>query len=284
MLAIVMKVSVAALIFAIGLSATLDDVAYIWRRPALLARSLIAMYVVIPLVAVLMARTLDLPPRTEAALVVLAICAGAPLLPKKLLKLGGDPTYIFSLVVATSLLAVATVPLGIQILSEYIPADATTTPGDVASTIVRAFLLPLAAGMLLRMINPGIADRLSDRLLQLASASLGICAIALLVAAFPKVADVGLPSLLAFGVFTLAALLTGHWLGGPEPAGRTSLAVACATRHLGLALLVAATAQGPNTLGMVAAYLLGSTIVSIPYIMWRRKVLGAGEGDAAAAS
>jgi len=36
----------------------------------------------------------------------LAICAGTPLLPKKLIKLGGDPDYVFSLIVITSLLAI----------------------------------------------------------------------------------------------------------------------------------------------------------------------------------
>jgi BASS family bile acid:Na+ symporter len=93
MLLILLKASIAALIFAIGMTATTEDIVYLWRRPALLLKSIIAMYVVMPAVAVLMARTFDLPPRTELALVVLVICAGAPLLPKKLIKFGGglDP-------------------------------------------------------------------------------------------------------------------------------------------------------------------------------------------------
>ena len=87
---VALKASIAALIFAIGMSATMSDVAYIWRRPVLLGKSLLAMYVIVPLSAALMARGLALPWGTEVALMVLAICAGAPLLPKKLVKLGGD--------------------------------------------------------------------------------------------------------------------------------------------------------------------------------------------------
>ena len=107
-----------ALILAIGMTATTDDIVYLWRRPVLLAKSIIAMYVAVPLVAVLMARALDLPRSTELALVVLAVCAGAPLLPKKLIKAGGDPAYVFSLIVTTSLLAIVTVPVSLHLLAQ----------------------------------------------------------------------------------------------------------------------------------------------------------------------
>ena len=117
MILLALKASISVLIFAIGMSATVSDVAYLWQRPALLGRSLLAMYVFVPLVAVLMALGLDLPWGTEVALVVLGICAGAPLLPRKLVKLGGNPTYIFSLIVTTSVLSIITVPAGLALLS-----------------------------------------------------------------------------------------------------------------------------------------------------------------------
>ena len=76
MLVIALKVSVAVLLFATGMSVTVKEITWLWRRPVLLAKSVLAMYVVAPVVAVLMARTLDLPRPTEVALVILAICAG----------------------------------------------------------------------------------------------------------------------------------------------------------------------------------------------------------------
>ena len=82
MLLLILKISIATLIFAIGMSATTDDIVYLWRRPVLLVKSITAMYVVMPVVAILMARMLDLPKRTELALVILAICAGAPIAQK----------------------------------------------------------------------------------------------------------------------------------------------------------------------------------------------------------
>jgi BASS family bile acid:Na+ symporter len=80
------------------MSATTADIFYLWRRPFLLVKSFAAMYLVTPVVAALITNLFELPHRTELALVVLAICAGAPLLPKKLIKFGGNPAYIFSLI------------------------------------------------------------------------------------------------------------------------------------------------------------------------------------------
>jgi predicted Na+-dependent transporter len=264
MLLILLKASIAALIFAIGMTATTEDIVYLWRRPALLLKSIIAMYVVMPAVAVLMARTFDLPPRTELALVVLAICAGAPLLPKKLIKFGGDPSYVFSLIVTTSLLAIVTVPASLHFLAEIISFDTSAvTPSQVARIILKTFLLPLGVGMLFRLAVPALADRFGDPLLKIASAVMALCALAALAVGFRLVFEVGLPSLIAFAAFTLSAIVVGHLLGGPN---RISLAIACASRHIGLALLIAANARGQHALALVVAYLLASAVVSIPYV------------------
>jgi BASS family bile acid:Na+ symporter len=262
-----------ALIFATGMSATADDIRYLWQRPALLLRSIVAMYVVMPVVAVVMVRVLALPPKTELALVVLAICAGAPLVPKKLIKLGGNPSFVFSLIVTTSLLAIVTVPLSLHLLAGRIAFETeSVTAAGVARVILKSFLVPLGAGMLVRILAPDVADRVGDVLLRVAGAVMGTCALVALAFGFRLVFEVGLPTVLAFAVFTLTALVSGHLLGGPEPQDRTSLAVACASRHVGLALLIATTARGPHTLAYVVAYLLASALVSIPYMRWRSKL------------
>ena len=50
------------------------------------------------------------------------------MLPKKLIKIGGDPAYLFSLVVATSLLAIVTVPLSLSLLRPWLPAGPAPSP------------------------------------------------------------------------------------------------------------------------------------------------------------
>ena len=52
------------------MTATKNEIIYLWRRPTLLLKSIIAMYVVMPAVSVLMLWMLDLPLRTKVAFVV----------------------------------------------------------------------------------------------------------------------------------------------------------------------------------------------------------------------
>jgi len=268
-LLLVLKLSVVALIFAIGLGSTPADLVYLWRRPRQLARSLLAMYVVVPVAALLMARTLPLPVAVKTAILVLAISAGAPLLPRKLMKLGREG-YVFSLVVTSSLLAVVAVPAWLRILGTLFGREAELDPGAVALVIAKSFLAPLVLGMLLRWPLSSVAERLSQWLLGAAGATLTAAGLALLVLHGGALVAVGVVPLLALAATTLVALAIGHALGGPDPDDRTALAVSCATRHVGIAMLAASTVPGPRVAVLVLAYVLASAVVSIPYLRWRR--------------
>jgi predicted Na+-dependent transporter len=272
MLLLIIKTSISILNLGIGMTATKNDILFLWRRPALLLKTITAMYLVIPAVSVLMLWMLDLPPRTEVALVVLAICAGSPLLPKKLTGLGGNPDYVFSLVVTTSLLAIITVPASLYLMAAIIDLETTKiAPSDVARILFRPFLLPLALGMLFRLLFPALSEKIGGRLLKVVNPVFALSALAALVINFRVILEIDMASLLAFAVFMLAAIAAGNLLGGPEPSNRTSLAIVCGSRHIGLGLLIAANARGPHTLPLVVAYILASVVVSIPYVKWAKK-------------
>jgi len=272
LLLLTIKLAITALVFATGLSATREDLFWIWQHPPLLARSFLAMYILVPLVAIAMVLVFDLPRGTRIGLLFLSISAGAPLLPRKLIKLGGDPAFAFSIVIATSLAAIVTVPASLALLQPLLPADTEVDVMRLATTILKTFLLPLSAGMLFHKFSPGWAEKLGDPIMRYAGIVLLIGAVIIIVSSFRQIIEVGLPSILAFGGLTLMALATGHWLGGPDEAQRTSLAVSCATRHIGLALVLAAGMKGSNTFPLIATYLFASALVSIPYIRWRKKV------------
>jgi BASS family bile acid:Na+ symporter len=268
-LLLVLKLSVVALIFAIGLGSTPADLVYLWRRPGQLVRSLLAMYVVVPVAALVMARTLPLPIAVKTAILVLAISAGAPLLPRKLMKLGREG-YVFSLVVTSSLLAVVAVPAWLQALGTLFGREPDLEPGAVALVIAKSFLAPLVLGMLLRWPLSSVAERLSQWLLGAAGAALTAAGLALLVLHGGALVAVGVVPLLALVATTLVALAIGHALGGPDPDDRTALAVSCATRHVGIAMLAASMVPGPRVAVLVLAYVFASAVVSIPYLRWRK--------------
>ena len=68
-----------------------------------------------------------------------------------------------------------------------------------------------------------------------------------------RVRIVGNGTILAMVVFVIVAVAVGHWLGRPDPAEQTTLALATASRHPGLAMAIA-TANFPEQ-----RLLIGST-------------------------
>lgn len=270
-LLILLKLFVTIIIFGIGLDSTPRDAIRLFRHPALLLRSLLAMYVLVPLTAVALVKLLDLPAGVEAALLVLAVSAGAPLLPRKLLGIG-DGAYIFSLVVVSSVLAVILVPLWLEALIPLFPRLPHIAPHHAARVLGESFFLPLLAGMAIRWLFPAFAARIGARVVGLAGLALTVSALALLAVNWHVAVEVRGPGVAALAVLILVSLVIGHLLGGPNEEDRTALAVACATRHIGVAVVVATSMPGVRAAVVVSVYIAISVVVTLPYMRWRRKL------------
>lgn len=267
-----LKICILFTIFALGLKAAWADVVSLLHRPGLLLRSLLAMYVLTPLTAMLLVLVFSAPQAVESAVLLMAISAGAPLLPKKLLKLGVNPPYIYSLSVISSLLAIATVPVSLGIISAFVNRSASIAATEVAYTIATVFLVPLLAGTMVRQLRPALAERISDPIIN--TANIILLGLILIIGATNYSAILGAVNLSGFAlivVMTFAALGIGHVLGGPEPNDRTTLAIACASRLPALVMLIASlNYPDAKPLPVVAAYLLLSNLAVIPYLRWRR--------------
>lgn len=273
-LAFLLQGAMIASVLALGLNASASHILYLWHRPGLLLRSVIAMYVVTPLIAVLLVLLMTLPPGRKLGLVLVAISAGAPLLPKTMLKLGCNPPYVYSLLVNTSLAAVLTIPTSLAVLSPILPQNAQASALSVAVVVARTFLIPLAVGMSIRHLSPLTVDRFRAPVSLVAGVVLVTVLLSLLLLNFSAVLEVDLPSLGAIAIITFAGLAVGHLLGGPEPGNRTCLALASSSRHLGLAAVIAVTnfpeAQPlPSVLVFVAVSIVTTTL----YAYWRNKQL-----------
>lgn len=264
-----LKVAVGLLIFGIGLGSTIDDLAYLPRRPRLLFKSLLAMYVLVPAAAVLLVRLWPLPRAVAAALLVLAVSAGAPLLPRKLAGFGCE-AYSFSLVVLSSLLAIVLVPTWIALLGRAFEVTTDIPPASIARVIGMTFLPPLVIGVIVRALMGHRAEAIADRVMIVAGGALTASAVLLLATHWELLLGIRWVGMSALIVLLATALLIGHLMGGPDPGDRTALAMACATRHVGIAVLVATSFPGPRTATLIAAYIVAAVAVSFPYLRWRR--------------
>ena len=271
-----LQVSVLLTVFGFGLQTTVHDLLYLVRRPALLARSLLAMFVVMPIVAVALVRLFELRSTFEIALVALAISPVPPLLPKKEGKAGGQSGYGLGLMAAVSVLAIVLVPLSLAVLGRYLARPMQMPAAAVVKVVVIMTLLPLSAGVIVRATAPAIADRL-EKPAGLVTNVLLACGVgALLVAALPVITGlIDARTLLATVSFIIAGLATGHFLGGPEAEHATVLALSTASRHPAIALAVAKInfPNEPYLGATILLYLIVLTVITIPYVSRQRRVL-----------
>ena len=133
--------------FSLGLGIAAGELRLIWQRPGLMTRGLFSVLLVVPAVALLVTRFLDLPRFVEIGLVLMAISPGAPVALRRSLGAGGHRAFAASLQICVTLLAVASMPLSIALLNELYTGRASITPWSVAKQVLVAQLLPLALGM-----------------------------------------------------------------------------------------------------------------------------------------
>lgn len=270
-LLVLLKITVTIIIFGIGLDSTLHDAFRLFRHPALLLRSLLAMYVLVPLAAVGLVILLPLPAGAEAGLLVLAVSAGAPLLPRKMLGIG-DGAYTFSLVAVSSVLAVILVPLWLEMLGPLFPRLPRLAPEKAALVLGESFFLPLLAGMAVRRFFPKLAAWTGGRVVGLAGLAMTLAAVVLLAVNWHLVLEVRWQGIAALALLILIALVIGHLVGGPQEENRSALAVACATRHIGVAVVVATSLPGGRVAVVISIYIAISVAITLPYTRWRRVV------------
>ena len=281
-LPLILSGSVMLLVAAFGLTASGADALYLFRRPGQLGRAVVAIELVVPLVAVLLAVVLPLAPLVKLGIVLMAISPLPPLVPGKQLRLGGKRPYVCGLLVAVSLLAIVLVPLilEIEILNAVFPGDFWVSPWAMARTVLISVLLPLALGMAVHGLSPRLAERAAPLVSRLANLLLGLTVVPVLIAGWPAMRVLlGNGTALAIAGVVAAGLLAGHLLGGPDPEDRAALAIACATRHPGIALLIGRTNFPHQSLvPVVLLFLLVSLLAAIPYQAWSRKRAARAQG------
>lgn len=275
--------SLFLVVFALALRTTPSDALYLFTHPGQALRAFVAIFVVVPAVAVVIALAFDLHPAVKIALIAMALSPLPPVLPGKQLKAGGGLNYVTGLLFWSALVSLVAAPLGLMMIDVLTPADLKLQPRDILAPIFTGITLPLILGMIgRRVLGEERADHLSPRISKAATVVMGLVFLVLLVVLAPAMWKVlGDGTIIALGVMVLAGLAAGWLLGSKEPGEKAALALAASARHPGVAIAIAAT-NFPNEKLAPAAILIGlllSVFISIPFmkrIGSAREAAGAG--------
>jgi bile acid:Na+ symporter, BASS family len=262
---LVLKLSIALSVFALGLRTTIGDAMFLFKRPRQLLCAFLSMNVLMPLVAVLLVLTFNLNPAVKIALVALSVSPVPPIFPNKARKAGGKDDYAIGLLVAAGILAIAVIPITMGIFDRIGSVPLSMAAGAVALLVIKTVLAPLLAGIAVREIAPSLAEKAAKPFGILASVLLLVSVLPVFFGSIRTILSlIGDGTLLAFTAFALVGCLIGHFLGGPEPENRNTLALATAARHPAIAVAIAHTNFPQQKLAVpaIVLYLIVSAVVT----------------------
>ena len=272
-----LQVSIIGTVFSFGLNTTAADFRYLFERPGLLVRSLLAVLVLTPLAAVVLVRVFNFQLAAEIAVAALAISPLPPLLPSKETRAVGDASFGLALMAVLALLAIATVPLSAEVLELVLGRPFSVSAATIARMVLVAVILPLLAGMIVRARLPAVTERIEPIVSLLAKVMLTAAVLVLLIAMWRGITGaIGGGAIACMVVFVVLALVIGDLMGRPDRDHSVVLALSCASRHPAIALSIA-TANNPNEhfAGTILLYLLVNAVVGVAYLKWRQTAASA---------
>ena len=237
---VVLKISIALSVFAVGLEVDVSDASFVFRRPDEFGRAIFSMNVLMPLLAVVLALTFNLDPAVKIALVVFSISPVAALFPERALRAGGKRDYFVGLMLATPVLAIVVIPVALEIFKRIFHLPLHTPARSIAALVFETILGPLLVGIAVRAKAPAFAKRTAKPLGKIALALVVLSVLPILFRSTRTILSlIGNGTLLSFAGFVVAGYLIGYFLERPQQENRQILALANVARHPAIAAVVA---------------------------------------------
>jgi BASS family bile acid:Na+ symporter len=272
--------TLAIITLGMGLSLTERDFRRIFSQPKAVITGLICQMILLPVIAYLIASSIDIDPLYKVGLMIIAACPGGATSNLITYLLRGNVALSISMTAINSLITLITIPIVLTIsLEAFMHADADIHL-NVGETVVKVFLmtlLPAFAGTRIRKRLPEFAEKLERPLriilpLLLLVVYLGVLFI-----------DQGTASATRSDFFEIfpytmllnaAAMLTGLLIARLLRLGvknQYTISIEVGLQNSALAIFVAATLLKSNPMALVAVVYGSFTFFSTLLFGWMVK-------------
>ena len=260
--------SVCALVFVVcailtmGLGLTVGEIVAPLRSVRLLALSLLANYLLMPLAAIGLGRLLRLDQPLYFGLLLIGAAGGAPFLPKLVRVAKGNAALAVGLMAFLMIVSLGFMPLALPMMLPGVSVD----PMKIATSLFVTMALPLAVALATRARLPQIAVRAMPPLDKVSSFALALCMILLVMANIRSLLGVfGERAILASLLLVAIGYGVGWLVGGPGIITRRTLGMGTAGRNIGAALVVANQSfSDPKVLVVVIVFTVVTVVVLFP--------------------
>jgi BASS family bile acid:Na+ symporter len=259
---IAMVTFVLSSMLAMGLSLTVAQIVTPLKNFRLVALSLIANFVLMPLAALGLAKLLWLDESFGIGLLLLGTAAGAPFLPKLAQVAKGNLAFAVGLMVLLMVITVAYLPL---VLPLFLPG-VKVNPMQIAQSLFLLMLLPLAIALGVKAKFPTFSAAVKPWLAKISSLALLAVISLLVITNFSSVLSVfGTRAILAGLIFIFLGYAIGWLMGGPTSDTRAVLGLGTAQRNIAAALVVGSQSfSDPKVVVMVVVVAIVGLLILFP--------------------
>lgn len=203
--------------FSMGLTLTPPDFAAVAKRPWAVGLGLVAHYVIMPGLGWLIATALDLPPQLAAG-VILVGCAPSGTASNVVTFLArGDVALSVSVATVSTVLApLITPPLTLLLAGQFLDVDA----GVMVTDILKTVLLPVIAGLVVRVAAGRWVDRVLGALPWLSAVTIAAIVLAVVSGSAAAIKDAAALVMLAVVLHNGLGLMLGYASGKLARLGR----------------------------------------------------------------
>lgn len=258
----------------VGLLLQVGQIFQVLAERRQLGLTLLASFVVLPMVAWLVCRSLDLSVSMQAALLLATTAPGSPTLLRLNAVARGDQALAVGQFVLLALLTVIFQPLVLPWLLDGVHIQAF----DIVKSLILTVLFPLILGLSVHVLWPALAERARRVLDRVGALSALLVLVLFPVLYFDAMVDVLMHgALAALLVYIPLALCAGWWLGAASTSAyRRVLTLSCGQGSMGVAFVsAAANFQDPTVAVMLIVMLFLTLLPLVPIaLVFARAPLG----------
>ena len=251
-------VTLVEMMVSVGLGTSVADFVAAATDPRLIARAVLANYVLVPAVTVGLLLLFRAPPMVAVGFLILAVCPGGPYGPPYTAIAKGNASTAAGLMVILVVSSALISPALLRLFAGPLAGDKPLNL-DVARmslTLVFGQVLPLVAGLAISRWRPWLAGKLIGPARRLATL-LNVAFLALVLTAQYRIL-LQIKPLSWLGMLTLliSCVFIGWAAGGRDAGGRKAMALTTAVRNNGVGMVIA-TGAFPGTPAVTAAMIYG---------------------------
>ena len=254
-------VFVLGTMISMGLNLTVAQVTGPLRNMRFVIMALVINFLIVPAAAYILTLIVPMNETLVTGLILVALAAGAPALPKLAEIAGVDTASATGLMV---LLIVATIII-MPIVLPLVLIGVEVSFWDIASGLIVMLLIPLGISLFVRARWQPLAETAQPYFAQASTYSLLLLIVLMLVLNFSSIIGLfGSGGLLASIILVIVSLATGYLLGGPGASNKLVQSLGAGQRNIAAAMVVATMNFGDEELVMIIVFSVITMVVMAP--------------------